>query len=742
MKIQAVSASFPYLDWRAVHPGTRIPAIDPKRLGREPFLKGFGRCGYRSTVSIPWRESETVFFEANRGIQLPSTLPGGNAAVQQVRRAYLAGLQVRFDLALFARMRPRSLRDSRYKEAARRWWSAPLQIRDRNVWQVTRLAEATRKLGERFRDETSLRSAPADEKHERLSILPQQICIMGFLPRRDIPPEARLLLEEPRVWLMSSPNAIKHQPQPDVSFVFVEELMRDDAADRISKEQFQLLRRIRRELIWLHADVQLLLEIGRALAREPSSCCTPILLSIAQEVSKGLSQLDRDEAWGFEPLLLAAWCDVRANDLALWRSQVGKGISSRMPLPEWLTNAPRQRIAERRRIYLQTVRHRLSEVRNTYPTDSALQLGKVALVERGLLEGHGMPVFYGKERASAFATYFGLPSSERISMSVVVPVRGGAFPLVACLESIATQVLVKDCPQDVELVIVEDGVMEGKKSVFQSHRIEKAVRQCGMRTRCYQLTGHRGRAVARNVGLLKASSEIVMFVDASMVLDRFHLAEHAIRHHRIPNIALLGFKENLKIDSPSSRGLRMALRSIDRAPDPRRDWKWDHVIVPDEVDENELFRFRNVVKRVGDRISFMEMTNYLRDVAPDEKIGSRSLATFFQTNIVSVPARALKEVGGFHSRAFRDGLWGLEDSHVGALLLAAGVFLVPCPSATAFKIEHAEPVGQREFDLPRHRELYEELLGERMRQRAHESEGEVRELEARGELQEVRVGDS
>jgi len=110
------------------------------------------------------------------------------------------------------------------------------------------------------------------------------------------------------------------------------------------------------------------------------------------------------------------------------------------------------------------------------------------------------------------------------------------------------------------------------------------------------------------------------------------------------------------------------------------------------------------------------------------------LPTFFQTNIATVPAFRAREIGGFHSRAFRDNLWGLEDTHFGALLAAVGVRLVPCPSATAFKIEHPEP-PQKEFDLDRHRRLYDELLGERMWHRAHEAEEEIRHLEKSGALQ-------
>ena len=86
----------------------------------------------------------------------------------------------------------------------------------------------------------------------------------------------------------------------------------------------------------------------------------------------------------------------------------------------------------------------------------------------------------------------------------------------------------------------------------------------------------------------------------------------------------------------------------------------------------------------------------------------------------------------------------MEDSHLGALLAANGVRLVPCPSALAFKIEHESDPKEREFDLKRHRKLYDELLvKEHMWQRAHEAEEEIRTLMVKGKLSALdQISDS
>lgn len=741
MKIQTVSASIPLLDWRVLRgEGERLPAIDSESLEQGPnaFMKGFGKAGYRSHVRIPWRPSETAFFEAKRGIKISPFLPGTNGATKVLRRVYIGGPQVRFDLALFAPLRPTRLKPIKGKHApacaARAvddWWYTSVWLRDGKTWKPLRLWEAARGLAKRFEQETRVRDAPIRQVGS-ISILPQQIVLVAFLPRADVPPLATLVAEDPSVWLWFDSAS----QDPDVACIFIEE-----SFEQLADERFSEIRRLRRELIWLHADVQFLLEVGRAVARD-ESYKTPSLIKAAAEVADGLSQLHQDEAMGLAPYPFEAWRAAKANSLARWRRKVEDKISSRIPIPKWLLGHETHRRVGAERVYSQTVGHRLEVSDNIYPADHVLQLGEISLVEKRLLGDTPLPTRYFKERESVAVTYFASPQSERLRISVVLPVRGGIFPLVVCLESIAEQTLFRKCPEDLELLIIENGPVDPDKPTLLQAEVQAVLAESGLdrSTRRFLLRtngSNGGRAIARNVGIFKASGEIIMFVDASMVLDRYHLVEHVIRHQRVPNdLALLGFKENLTLPQYNIESFRRSMALIRRSPDPKSDWKWHHKIVGNELDADGLFRFRNKVFVEGDTVNYMQLTGYLRDLGPSEQIGPRSLPTFFQTNIASAPAWRLRKVGGFHSQAFSDNLWGLEDSHLGALLVANGVRLVPCPSAIAFKIEHLEP-EDKDFDLDRHRGLYRELLGEPMHlERARKAEEAVRRLEREGSLEE------
>jgi hypothetical protein len=211
----------------------------------------------------------------------------------------------------------------------------------------------------------------------------------------------------------------------------------------------------------------------------------------------------------------------------------------------------------------------------------------------------------------------------------------------------------------------------------------------------------KGRATARNIGLHYAKHELVMFIDASMVLERHCLTDHMLRHDRLNRIALLGFKENI---SPKEyQRERSKIEQGIRVPRFELDWKCRQTLGPDAG----TFLFRGKTFREKDIINYMEITDYLRSCPATEAIGRRTLSTFLQTNLISVGSDVAKTLGGFDVHF--DALWGMEDSYFGANLVARGVKLVPCPSSVAFKIEHDED-PLKDFDLARNRQLFEERL--------------------------------
>ena len=105
--------------------------------------------------------------------------------------------------------------------------------------------------------------------------------------------------------------------------------------------------------------------------------------------------------------------------------------------------------------------------------------------------------------------------------SIVIPVYNGAAHLERCLEAIGEL-----SPAPLECIVVDDGSTDG--SVQAAGAAGATV---------ISLTGRRGPAAARNAGARAARGEILMFVDADVVVPRDTVARFAARFNADPDCA-------------------------------------------------------------------------------------------------------------------------------------------------------------------------------------------------------------
>ena len=199
---------------------------------------------------------------------------------------------------------------------------------------------------------------------------------------------------------------------------------------------------------------------------------------------------------------------------------------------------------------------------------------------------------------------------------------------------------------------------------------------------------------------------LVLFVDASVILEPSFVTEHVWRHARLQRtVALLGFKENLNWGTFVK--CRTEVLSGAMRPDFQKDLKWAHVLTDDEAGELG-FEHKGQRFRARDTINYMRVTDNFKALTGTESIGLRTLPSFFQTNIVSVPTHSVREVGGFVPEMQG---WGLEDTLLGALLVASGCKLIPCPTSVAFNLECASaPVAEKAMDLQVNKAKYQEFI--------------------------------
>jgi tetratricopeptide (TPR) repeat protein len=363
-------------------------------------------------------------------------------------------------------------------------------------------------------------------------------------------------------------------------------------------------------------------------------------------------------------------------------------------------------------VFLQTIADRLAATRNDYSDfESLLQAGlDIPLVDTRPQDDLTVEQLRRLQRArAAYIRPVLYGNADLPSVSVVIPIYGSAAIFAECLASLTLQSFVQQRPQDVQIILVEDGIPQNSLSVFEDHRVMDSISALSatpVQLTTIRLRANHGRAQARNVGISKALNAILMFIDGSMILEKDFIVEHLWRHGRLRgNVALLGFKENLGWEEFVVR--RTDILDGTTRPDFRKDLKWTHTLSADEA-AGDGFCFRGRHFQAGDVINYMQLTANLKALSGTEAIGRRTLPTFFQTNIVSLPAHIVLEIGGFEPHMQG---WGLEDTLLGALLVATGCKLIPCPSAAAFNLETPTSGDASKYlDLGFNRRKYDEFV--------------------------------
>lgn len=107
-----------------------------------------------------------------------------------------------------------------------------------------------------------------------------------------------------------------------------------------------------------------------------------------------------------------------------------------------------------------------------------------------------------------------------MNLSVVVPTHNQATLLRECLRTLLNQTLP---PDQYEIVVVDDSSTDDTLEV---------IARAGPRVRGARLPSNRGRSAARNVGVTRATGELIVFVDSDVVVRSDFLSRHLNTHRR------------------------------------------------------------------------------------------------------------------------------------------------------------------------------------------------------------------
>ncbi|OGH24951.1 MAG: hypothetical protein A3B47_02505 [Candidatus Levybacteria bacterium RIFCSPLOWO2_01_FULL_39_24] len=287
------------------------------------------------------------------------------------------------------------------------------------------------------------------------------------------------------------------------------------------------------------------------------------------------------------------------------------------------------------------------------------------------------------------------------SCSIIIPFCNNYFFLKKSLRALCNQIFpVNFKLSKIEIIIINDG---------SPICLEKLVTQAAKvySTTYLKLKKNYGAATARNLGLLYAKNEVVFFLDEDMVVPNDFIVSHLLRHIFLKDCIIVGFRQNISL-----RNLNLRTNRLDKiiavTPNYKNDFRYKR-FVPQEWSGI----YRNVpVDNFNKEYYPLINSRFFRDYGKGKLIGVWDLPSMFLSCNVSVRRRHITELGGFDMR-FKN--CGMEDVHLGAKLIAKGLYLIPNLHATAYHLVDVDSNSKQRTsiaDYERKLDLYYNLRNE------------------------------
>lgn len=274
--------------------------------------------------------------------------------------------------------------------------------------------------------------------------------------------------------------------------------------------------------------------------------------------------------------------------------------------------------------------------------------------------------------------------SPLISISVIIPAFNAEKTILLTLHSLNNQRLSKKDKKHVEVIIVNNGSADQTATL---------VKQCILD---YDLTlvhtnQNYCRAVARNIGISLARNDVLVFLDADVIVDCNYI-RHTMDFHSsfMDKAILVGLRENVTLANFDD--------ALINTPDYRADFRFYAQVVPGMVDVDGL------VAQEYQQVFLLLETAFFKSFGFGRKVRLWKLPSMVLTSNMSVSKKICQLVGGFN-HSFQK--WGMEDCFFGACLIAQGLFVIPSIINTVY---HLETTPSNTLNDMKYKELYENTI--------------------------------
>jgi glycosyltransferase involved in cell wall biosynthesis len=235
-----------------------------------------------------------------------------------------------------------------------------------------------------------------------------------------------------------------------------------------------------------------------------------------------------------------------------------------------------------------------------------------------------------------------------------------------------------------ELILVDDGSSPSLESIVLSRSVSYPIK-------FIRIPKSRGQGTARNVGVACAEADSVVFLDDDIRVTDSALCGLALRQQFTRELLIVGFRETVSWDCFAK----------DWTFTPGIDGDWRH-----STEDKGAYLFltadRNV-RVLGKRFyKLIQETDEFRNFGKGIVVGYWDLPHMVVGHSLCAKKAAIIAAGGFEEKCFVG--WGTEDLAFGALMIAAGNFVVPALDWVSLHLKHE---GRK---VSRRRERKEELL--------------------------------
>ncbi|PXY16653.1 glycosyltransferase [Prauserella flavalba] len=254
-----------------------------------------------------------------------------------------------------------------------------------------------------------------------------------------------------------------------------------------------------------------------------------------------------------------------------------------------------------------------------------------------------------------------IPLAAVRTVSVVIPAHNVGYCLLAVLDALENQ----HHRYRFEVIVVDDASTDNTAAIAAGHSIV---------TTAIRLPERMGAATARNLGTALTRGQTVLYLDGDMLLPPHVITDIAAR--ATDTSVLVGFRHNLPYEAHQG-GHGVLAQHPNLAADHRVVWR-------PPVGRPLLYTGVTLTEPVDG--SPLDHTHDFVDLGYGQRYVDWDLPRMVVTALVAVPRAAVVDIGGFDPEFGRIG-WGMEDTYLGACLIAAGMLVIPLRQAVGFHLD-------------------------------------------------------